>query len=43
MVERYGALSRGSATWLLYGAFSCMAFLLNGLVSMEGPAARAIS
>ncbi len=37
MVERYGALSRGSATWLLYGAFSCMAFLLNGLGAVLEP------
>lgn len=36
-MERYGALSRGSATWLLYGAFSCMAFLLNGLGAVLEP------
>lgn len=36
-MERYGAPSRGSATWLLYGAFSCMAFLLNGLGAVLEP------
>ena len=36
-MERYGALSRGSTTWLLYGAFSCMAFLLNGLGAVLEP------
>src|SRR5260370_24438018 len=37
IVERDGALSRGSATWLLYGSFSCMAFLLNGLGAVLEP------
>lgn len=36
-MERHGALSRGSATWLFYGAFSCMAFLLNGLGAVLEP------
>jgi fucose permease len=32
-----GLLSRGYATWLLYGVFSCMAFLLNGLGAVLVP------
>jgi fucose permease len=36
-VERYEALSRASATWLLYAVFSCMAFLLNGLGAVLEP------
>jgi MFS family permease len=30
-------LSRGSATWLLFGVFSCMAFLLNGMGAVLVP------
>jgi MFS family permease len=37
VVKRAGALSRGYATWLLYGVFSCMAFLLNGLGAVLPP------
>jgi MFS family permease len=33
-------LSRGHATWLLYGVFSCMAFLLNGLGAVLPPLQR---
>ena len=40
MVERAGGLSRGYATWLLYGVFSCMAFLLNGLGAVLPPLQR---
>jgi MFS family permease len=36
-VERAGGLSRGHATWLLYGVFSSMAFLLNGLGAVLPP------
>ena len=31
------ALSRGHATWLLYAAFACMAFLLNGMGAVLPP------
>jgi len=37
MVERAGGLSRGHATWLLYGVFSSMAFLLNGMGAVLPP------
>src|ERR1700693_2450968 len=38
VVERpAGLLSRGYATWLLFGVFSCMAFLLNGLGAVVVP------
>ena len=40
MVERAGRLSRGHATWLLYGVFSSMAFLLNGLGAVLPPLQR---
>lgn len=30
-------LSRGYATWLLYGVFACMAFLLNGMGAVLAP------
>ena len=40
MVERTGRLSRGHATWLLYGVFSSMAFLLNGLGAVLPPLQR---
>jgi fucose permease len=30
-------LSRGQVTWLLYGVFSCMAFLLNGMGAVLVP------
>lgn len=33
-------MERGHATWLLYGAFSCMAFLLNGLGAVLAPLRR---
>jgi predicted MFS family arabinose efflux permease len=36
-VDARPALSRGYATWLLYGAFGCMAFLLNGLGAVLPP------
>jgi MFS family permease len=36
-VERNVGLSRGHATWLLYGVFSSMAFLLNGLGAVLPP------
>lgn len=36
-MERAGGLSRGYATWLLYGVFACMAFLLNGLGAVLAP------
>jgi len=39
-VERAERLSRGHATWLLYGVFSCMAFLLNGLGAVLPPLQR---
>jgi MFS family permease len=39
-VERPGTLSRGHATWLLYGVFSSMAFLLNGLGAVLPPLQR---
>jgi MFS family permease len=37
VVERAEGLSRGYATWLLYGVFACMAFLLNGLGAVLAP------
>jgi MFS family permease len=40
VVERAGGLSRGYATWLLYGVFSSMAFLLNGLGAVLPPLQR---
>lgn len=40
MVKQAGGLSRGHATWLLYGVFSCMAFLLNGLGAVLPPLQR---
>lgn len=40
MVERAGRWSRGHATWLLYGVFSSMAFLLNGLGAVLPPLQR---
>jgi fucose permease len=40
MVEQARGLSRGHATWLLYGVFSCMAFLLNGLGAVLPPLQR---
>ena len=40
MVERAGGLSRGHATWLLYGVFSSMAFLLNGMGAVLPPLQR---
>jgi len=40
VVERTGRLSRGHATWLLYGVFSSMAFLLNGLGAVLPPLQR---
>jgi fucose permease len=36
-VDRPGGLSRGYSTWLLYGLFGCMAFLLNGLGAVLAP------
>jgi MFS family permease len=39
-VERNVGLSRGHATWLLYGVFSSMAFLLNGLGAVLPPLQR---
>jgi MFS family permease len=39
-VERAERLARGHATWLLYGVFSCMAFLLNGLGAVLPPLQR---
>lgn len=36
-MEARPALSRGYATWLLYGAFGCMAFLLNGMGAILPP------
>ena len=36
-MEQAGRLSRGHATWLLYGVFSSMAFLLNGLGAVLPP------
>ena len=36
-MERAEGLSRGYATWLLYGVFACMAFLLNGLGAVLAP------
>jgi fucose permease len=39
-VERPDGLSRGYATWLLYGVFSSMAFLLNGLGAVLPPLQR---
>ena len=38
--NRPAELSRGRATWLLYGVFSSMAFLLNGLGSVLAPLQR---
>jgi len=40
VVERAGRLSRGHATWLLYGVFSSMAFLLNGMGAVLPPLQR---
>ncbi len=37
IVDRPAGLLRGKATWLLYGVFSCMAFLLNGLGAVLAP------
>ena len=39
-MERPVGLSRGYATWLLYGVFSSMAFLLNGLGAVLPPLQR---
>jgi MFS family permease len=39
-VERAGGLSRGRSTWLLYGVFSSMAFLLNGMGAVLPPLQR---
>jgi MFS family permease len=36
-VDRPAGPSRGHVTWLLYGVFACMAFLLNGLGAVLGP------
>src|SRR5260370_2658055 len=37
MGEQPGRLSRGYETWVLYGAFCCMAYLLNGLGAVLAP------
>jgi MFS family permease len=39
-VDRPGEPSRGYATWLLYGVFGCMAFMLNGLGAVLAPLQR---
>ena len=36
-MDRPGEPSRGYATWLLYGVFGCMAFMLNGLGAVLAP------
>ena len=36
-VDAHATLSRGHATWLLYAAFGCMAFLLNGMGAVLPP------
>ncbi len=37
MERTAGLPSRGYATWLLFGVFGCMAFLLNGLGAVLVP------
>jgi MFS family permease len=39
-VDRPVEPSRGYATWLLYGVFGCMAFMLNGLGAVLAPLQR---
>ena len=39
-MDQPGTLSRGYATWLLYGVFACMAFLLNGMGAVLAPLQR---
>jgi len=39
-VDRPEQPSRGHATWLLYGVFGCMAFMLNGLGAVLAPLQR---
>ncbi|GAC1671331.1 MAG: hypothetical protein PVS3B2_12860 [Candidatus Dormibacteraceae bacterium] len=38
--NRPAGLSRGHATWLLYGVFSCIGFLINGLGAVLAPLQR---
>jgi fucose permease len=40
VVDQPRTLSRGYATWLLYGVFACMAFLLNGMGAVLAPLQR---
>lgn len=39
-MEQPKRLSSGYATWLLYGVFACMAFLLNGMGAVLAPLQR---
>jgi fucose permease len=39
-VDQPRTLSRGYATWLLYGVFACMAYLLNGMGAVLAPLQR---
>ena len=39
-MDRPEQLPRGYATWLLYGVFGCMAFMLNGLGAVLAPLQR---